>query len=246
MSQTRNVLTLAIFFCKLKKSGAGKGQAAHSANHLPRKDESAMPFVPAPDVCLAELVMQLDGQVVENTLYFEASAGLDLSLMASLGAALVTWWTDFIAPGVTEQLLLTGVNLTDLTTAISPGVFVPVVPAVPGEGTSPAEPNNVSLCVSFRTAFRGRSARGRNYVVGLQNSQVTNSHVDAGVADFFITAYQQLQGAGDFVAGLEWGVLSRFSGGDPRTTALFRPIIAVTVVDNTLDSQRRRLPGRGA
>lgn len=205
-----------------------------------------MPFVPAPDVCLAEIVMQLDGQVVENTLYFEASAGLDTGLMATLGAALVTWWTDFIAPGVSEQLLLTGINLTDLSTPTSPGVFVPVVPSVPGEGTSPAEPNNVALCVSFRTQFRGRSARGRNYVVGLQNSQVTNSHIDAGVGDFFITAYQQLQGAGDFVAGLQWGVLSRFSGGDPRTTALFRPITAVTVVDNTLDSQRRRLPGRGA
>jgi len=239
-------LTQGISFCKLKKSGAEKGQPARSANLLPRKDKNAMPFVPAPDVCLAELVMQLDGQVVENTLYFEASAGLDVGLMATLGAALVTWWTDFIAPGVSDDLLLTGVNLTDLSTATSPGVFVPVVPAVPGEGTSPAEPNNVALCVSFRTAFRGRSARGRNYVVGLQQSQVTNSHVNAGVGDFFITAYQQLQGAGDFVAGLEWGVLSRFSGGDPRTSGLFRPIIAVTVVDNTLDSQRRRLPGRGA
>lgn len=205
-----------------------------------------MPYVPAPDVALAELQMSIDGQIVENTLYFQASAGLDLALMDDLANALATWWEDFMAPGLTSSLSLTGVGVTDLTTNTSPGIFHPVVPNVPGEGGSPALPNNVALCVSFRSAFRGRSARGRNYVVGLQENQVIMSHVDTGVSDFFITAYQQLQGAGDFVPGLQWGVLSRFSGGVPRVTALFRPIIAVTVVDDTIDSQRRRLPGRGA
>lgn len=204
-----------------------------------------MPFVPAVDVCESEVICSIDGQIVETTQYWQSSAAMSGSLMATLAAALETWWTDFMAPGLSSAISLTGIAVTDLTTATSEGIFRPVVPSVPGEGDSPPLPNNVALCVSFRTQFRGRSSRGRNYVVGLQESQTTRSHVDAGVSDFFITAYQQLQGAGDFVAGLQWGVLSRRFENDWRTAGLFRPITAVTVVDDVLDSQRRRLPGRG-
>lgn len=204
-----------------------------------------MPFVPAADVAQVELVQLLDGQVIENTLYFQSSADLDIALMGDLANALLGWWEDAIAPGVSESLSLTGITVTDLSTQTSPGIFVPAVPAITGDGTSPALPNNVALCVSFRTAFRGRSARGRNYVAGLQENQTTLSHIDAGVADFFTDAYSQLIGPGAFVGGLQWGVLSRFVNGNERATGLFRPITSVTVVDNTLDSQRRRLPGRG-
>jgi hypothetical protein len=204
-----------------------------------------MPYVPAPNVAQVEIVQSLDGQIIENTLYFQASATLTFELMGELATAIVDWWTTEMAPGLSESLTLTSVVVTDLTTNTSPAILIPVVPAVPGEGTSPALPNNVTLCISFRTQFRGRSARGRNYISGLQENQVILSHFDAGVADFFTAAYQQLQGAGDFVAGLQWVVLSRFTNGDERTTALARPITAVTVVDNNVDSQRRRLPGRG-
>lgn len=204
-----------------------------------------MPFVPGPDVAQVELVMSLDGQIIENTLYFQSSADLSIELMGDLANALLGWWEDQIAPGVSESLALTQVVVTDLSTQTSPGILVPAVPAITGDGTSPALPNNVALVVSFRTAFRGRSSRGRNYVAGLQESQTTQSHIDAGVADFFADAYAQLIGPGTLVAGLQWGVFSRFTNGNPRTTGLFRPITSVTVVDNTLDSQRRRLPGRG-
>lgn len=204
-----------------------------------------MPYVPAINTLQAELVQVMDGQILENVLYFEASAGVDFTLMTDLATALQAWWTTEIAPGVSESLSLTQIVVTDLTTSTSPAILVPMSPPIPGEGTSPALPNNVALCLSFRTAFRGRSSRGRNYIAGLQENQVILSEYDAGVTDFFISAYQQLQGAGDFVEGLQWVVCSRISEGEPRTTALNRPIIAVTVVDQVVDSQRRRLPGRG-
>jgi hypothetical protein len=42
-----------------------------------------------------------------------------------------------------------------------------------------------------------------------------------------------------------WCIVSRFSGGQPRTAGEVYPVIAALVTDNVADSQRRRLPGRG-
>jgi hypothetical protein len=76
-----------------------------------------------------------------------------------------------------------------------------------------------------------------------------NTFSDATV-DAFITAYEQLLTVGSIISA-EWVIVSRFSGVDadkkpiPRAAAVITPITAVTVVDNIVDSQRRRLPGRG-
>ena len=53
------------------------------------------------------------------------------------------------------------------------------------------------------------------------------------------------------VAGYTWVVASRFSGVDaegdpiPRAAGITTPITTVLIVDNLVDSQRRRLSGRG-
>lgn len=204
-----------------------------------------MAFVPGPNVAQAELVYSLDGQVIENTLYFEASAGLDTALMGTLASNLISLWTANFAPNLSTAVSLTQVVVTDLTTDSSPAILVPLSPAESGEVDSPPLPNNVSLAISFKTAFRGRSSRGRNYVPCLCESQVVGNTVASLFASNIVAAYEEMLGAGGFVTGLEWGVFSRFSNGAPRTTGLFRPITAVTVFDLTVDSMRRRLPGRG-
>jgi hypothetical protein len=112
-------------------------------------------------------------------------------------------------------------------------------------------PNNVTLTVSFRTANRGRSFRGRNYVVGLGETQVAGNTVAPSVITAFDGIYSQLL-ASPVAAIATWVVVSRFSGVDPvtkepipRVTGIATPITSVTVVDNVVDSQRRRLPKRG-
>jgi len=204
-----------------------------------------MDFVPVPDSVLVEIVMELDGQIVENTLWFQASASFDTGDMGTLGLAVLSWWETEIAPGVADDLTVSGLNITDMRTQTGPGLFL--LPSAPlaGEGTSPPLPNSNALCISFRTAARGRSARGRNYICGLQESQVTKSRVDAGVPDFFQDAYAAMIGAGTLSPGWQWCVVSRISGGEARATALVRPVTAAVVVDSVIDSQRRRLPGRG-
>lgn len=204
-----------------------------------------MPFVPAANTLEARLRFVLDGQIAENVIYFQGSAGVTPALATTLGGALVTWWNTRFKADSGNLMALLEVYMTDLSFATS--FTVSYVTGLPSTGTSasPTLPNNVAMCVTFRTGNRGRSGRGRNYVMGLTETDVTGNTISAGRASNAAAAYTALIGAGTFVAGLQWVVVSRFTGGAPRGAALVQPITTALLVNNVVDSQRRRLPGRG-
>jgi hypothetical protein len=210
-----------------------------------------MPFVPVANTVLAELRMTADNQFVENTLYFEYLTLPTLTEMQTLGQALIDWWDANIAPLVWIGVELREVVVTALNSGT--GLQATVVPAVTqlGELNVSALPMNVSLTISFRTGLRGRSFRGRNYIVGLVEGQTTSANeVVSATSAAFVDAYNLLLDFGQDI-GASWVVVSRFSGVDsngdpiPRAAGVTTPITSVLVVDNIVDSQRRRLPGRG-
>jgi hypothetical protein len=217
----------------------------------PRNWNNAMPFVPVANTVLAELRMTADNQFVENTLYFEYLTLPTLTEMQTLGQALIDWWDANIAPLVWIGVELREVVVTALNSGT--GLQATVVPAVTqlGELNVSALPMNVSLTISFRTGLRGRSFRGRNYIVGLVEGQTTSANeVVSATSAAFVDAYNLLLDFGQDI-GASWVVVSRFSGVDsngdpiPRAAGVTTPITSVLVVDNIVDSQRRRLPGRG-
>lgn len=203
-----------------------------------------MAFIPVHHVLQVDVVYLWDDQKVENTLYFLGEPPILASDMTSFAGLIYNWWTTHMKPlqANTVQLVEIGVRL--LTTAISPAItYVPISPSF-GTAGGASLPNNASLCVSFRTDLRGRSYRGRNYFIGLTEAQVTNNEVGTSVADDIQDAYAALLTVA-FDAGYSWVVVSRYSMNAPRVTGVATPITAVVIVDNTVDSQRRRLPGRG-
>lgn len=204
-----------------------------------------MPFVPAPNVAQAELRFTLGTQKAENVLYFEASAGISTTLMGNLAAALDAWWKANLKASASSSVVLTEVYVTDLTTDTSPTLSRLVLAPATGTDVGTVLPNNVAYCVQFKTGHRGRSGRGRNYIMGLTTGTVTGNTLSGPAQTVFLNAYSLLIGAGTFVAGFQWGVLSRIHNGADRAAGLFQPITSVNVFDATVDSQRRRLPGRG-
>lgn len=210
-----------------------------------------MPFVPVANTVEVEIRMELDNQQVENTLYFSSGSPPEPGSMTTLGNDVLDWWVDNIKPLCTNALTLREIVVTDLTTNIGPQVTVPAVPFTTGSLIGDYLPANVSLAISFRTNNRGRSFRGRNYVVGLNESQVTGNEVQPVPVGAYQDAYGLLLNA-PFQPTWQWSVVSRYSGVNPttgapipRTEGVSTPITAVTVVDPVVDSQRRRLPGRG-
>lgn len=204
-----------------------------------------MAFVPVPNTLMAELRFLYGTVKAENTLYFTGSAGVTPALASSLAAQLAAWWnTNFKTPSPTI-MNLSEVYITDLTTQTS--FTVSYTTGLPSAGLSAVDPLpfNCAHCVSFRTAQRGRSGRGRNYVMGLTDSEANASVIQTTRLNLDVAAYQALIGAGTFVAGLQFCVVSRYTNGAPRTVGLAIPITSVLSVDTIIDSQRRRLPGRG-
>ena len=210
-----------------------------------------MPFVPALNTVLVEIRMLWDGQRVENTLYFSSGSPPEPGAMATLGNNIIAWWQENIAPLTSTGVILREVVVTDLTSDIGPQVTQVPSGVLAGLVSDESLPNSTTLAVSFRTANRGRSFRGRNYFVGLTDGQVNGNNVLSTLADDLVTAYDLLN-ATPFQPTWVWSVVSRYSGVDPvtgdplpREDAVVTPILTVLVTDLVVDTQRRRLPGRG-
>lgn len=204
-----------------------------------------MVFVPGPNIAQAEIRMVQDSQQIENVLYFDMGGVATPSDYEQLAFDLWQWWAADRAPLTAPQVSLVEVYVTDLTSDTAPvysytGTSGPIT----GTAASAVLPANVTICVSFRTAGRGRSARGRNYVPGLTEADVVNNTLDAGTAGSILEAYQELLPEGAITTGT-WVVFSREEDGAPRTIGLAQPVTSVVITDRTVDSQRRRLPGRG-
>jgi len=212
-----------------------------------------MPFVPVSNTAMVEIRFLLDDQHIENTLYFERADAVTSENLTSLNNAVLAWWIDNMSTLQPTALQLSEIVCTDLTSDSGPQVTLAPPVAQFGSVDSPVLPNNVSLAISFRTGLRGRSFRGRNYIPALWEGGVIGNTVGTTIVDAFATAYTELitdTGVAD--AGYTWAVVSRFSGVDgdgkpiPRETGLSTPVASVVIVDATVDSMRRRLPGRGA
>ena len=214
---------------------------------------NAMPFVPVPNTVEVEVIYEMDNQIVENTLYYERTTSVDLESINDLLTAINTTIQASLLPFLGNTIKLIRLVGTLLDAADSLAAVLAVSPPVAGGAAGEAAPNNVSITMSLRTANRGRSFRGRNYIPGIPRDLIDENEVGSGSVAAYEDAYSALMDAGaDF--GFQQVVVSRYSGftivdgkkkPTPRTTGITTPVTSAFVVDSTVDSQRRRLPGRG-
>jgi len=195
--------------------------------------------------------MNLDSQKIENTLYWKKASAWSIGDLVGLGNSLLLWWTTYYDVFVSSSVTLSEIYLTDLTSSTSIVQSVPApTPHPAGSRSAAALPNNVALTISFRSGQRGRSFRGRNYISGFSEDAVVLNTVDSAVIADIETAYNALFDVASDNSCF-WVIASRFSGVDgdgvpiPRVAGLTTDITSVLVVDPIVDSQRRRLPGRG-
>lgn len=203
-----------------------------------------MTFIGALNTAKAVLEQLFGTQTLANILYFHRVAGWDETSMEDLGDALVTWWNATLQDMANSALSLTGVTVTDIETSTGPTVTVPVSPASAGGGEGPATPTNAAAVVTFRTAGRGRSSRGRNYVGGMDMDNIASvTDITSGLAAGLIAAYEDLSDV-ETALTCTHVVVSYYFDKAPRATGLIQPVTAYTC-DTAIDSQRRRLRLRG-
>lgn len=204
-----------------------------------------MPFIPGNNVAEVELVFSTPGGTAENTLYFSNNTEeWDETNLVALAQTVSAWWAAHYQLHQSNSVALREIKATSLETQFSPGIVYTFGMPDAGSLTSPILPGNVTCAVTFRTLLRGRSFRGRNYWVGLTEEQVAGDQLVSGMAAQLAYDYETLI-AEATADGFTWGVFSRYQGGVARVTGEFTPITA-TSCDGIIDSQRRRLLGRGA
>lgn len=202
------------------------------------------PYVPA-EAVQVELTMLFDGQRIQNVWHYAMDSPKPPAEMDELGDAIITSWNSIIKPQMPTTLSLIEVKVVDLTTQISPTVYITTGLPIVGTNVSPALPNNNSLVITKRTALRGRSYRGRIYFSGLVEGQVTNNAVSAAYQTGFINFCNAVRVITTTNYTWEMAIVSKRQEGQWLTQAIVTAVTGFTT-DGQVDSQRRRLPGRGS
>jgi len=205
-----------------------------------------MPFIPVANTAMIEAVYEgPEGQIAENTMYFTGGA-MDLTGLGALVDDINAAIQDHILPLMHSAVKLVRVVGTLLD--VLDGLQVISTTGLPASGgeTGGMLPSNVSFAVSFRTPNRGRSARGRNFLYGIPSAaQDTTDSLNSSYVTAVVAAWDATLNA---AADDGWGpvVVSRFTGGSPRSAGVTFPITSVVATDNGIDTMRRRLAGHGS
>jgi len=203
-----------------------------------------MPRPLSPGVLEVELFFTFDGQQVENVFHWFSGIPWTETMANGLVDWVIEWWTTNLQSQVPTTVVLQSARGTDLSSLT--GLQVIRTTGLPAAGTAAtaALPNNSTVAVKWSTALRGRSYRGRTFHIGLPEAGVTGNALVSAYQAALLNAYQNLTDDPGIVELTQMCVLSEVSGGAPRAEGICTTITAASI-EPIVDSQRRRLPGRG-
>ncbi len=203
-----------------------------------------MAFVAVPQGVQVEVRWTLLDQKCENRFFVNAKAPVTQEIVIAVADAVTAWVGTNYGHIVSSLVTFTEVVATDWSV---PGGFQTAVP-IAGAGILSENilPNEMSFCVSLRTGFRGRSARGRWFMPPpVAEQQLDSNHVTTAYITLAVGTMQAL--IDDlFDAGWRMAVASFVTDKVPNTPPVLHDYTVAIAVDNVLDSQRRRKPGNGS
>ena len=189
------------------------------------------------------------GAECENVFYLRDSTDAMFANPDATCAAISTQVDSNLQPVSFAAQVFVGVGFEDVRTFPFGGLVrgrAPL-PGALGAGTGTI-PSSACIAVRKSTATLGRAGRGRWYWPLTDLSELTSSgdQVTGTRAGAIVTTLQAFQGSVESaVAGSEFGIVSYVSGGVQRGAGLFSRVTFWNVSDLNVDSQRRRLVGRG-
>lgn len=207
-----------------------------------------MPFQPVSNVVNVFVEYRMpSGALVGNSYnILDEQAGVVSPRVDDLATLFQTWASTSPATASrSNEVTVVRVNARDLTTENGQVSDLVVSPPVAGAVVSPAMPAQVTLSVKLGTGLAGRSARGRLYHVGLAEAQVGGDLVTGGAPAAILLAYTTLRTT-LIAADFQWVVVQRQSNGVFLSEGVARVITQISLVDQRVDTQRRRLVGNGS
>lgn len=203
--------------------------------------ECKLAFIPTVNAIKISIIGSLAGQQVVLDLTIGTPTSPSVSDLQDAADAVDTWLQTDLLPELTTAYSVNEIKAYDLSSSSAPVYSKPVT--INGAVSAPSVTNGTALVASLRTAGRGRSARGRNYVPGLPNNIGTTTATTSGKAAGIGAAYSNIP---TYLGplGMDLVVDSLYTGGAARSSGFKQPVTSV-IINLDYDSQRRRLAGRG-
>jgi hypothetical protein len=195
-----------------------------------------VPFVPILNATQINVIGSLMGQQYENVWAVQTADPPLVADLLTVASIFETAYAAILNP-LSQELVINEIDCRYLGSAAGPVTQLFISPGMTGGATSESVPGNVALCVKLSSALPGRQFRGRKYFGGFTEAQISYNQVDPVVANDITAA----------IAGL---ITALTTNGTPlsivsKTHGTLVPVIGAGIVDLYVDSQRRRLPGRG-
>lgn len=202
-----------------------------------------MAFIPLPNTAQVAMRFLQDNQELANVYHVTYGGSADATLLEEIGERFISWWDAAMQPFVSATVSLREVAVVDQSVANGVGVLVTTGLPLNGGNVNGAMPNSTTVAVKWPTGRTGRSFRGRTYHIGLTENQVLNNNLDPAAASSLRIAYQTLLEENKS-ALTPLVVASRYTNNAPRTEGITTEARNPSI-NPVIDSQRRRLPGRG-
>ena len=204
-----------------------------------------MPFVPTPNVVQVDLLYQQQLELTQNTLYFKFDAGVTQPDCDALGDLIISVWSAEVRPNVSQSFILRALQFTDQTSLTGLGYTYAVGLPLAGARIGDCYANNCAVSMKFDTALRGKSYQGRIYMAGFLENDVSDNRVASSWLTAMTSAFTTIRVNAFGDAGAKQVVVSRRHNNAWRSQGVATEVNSTVFVDPTIDSQRRRLPGRG-
>lgn len=162
------------------------------------------------------------------------------------GNKAAAFWELDLLPLLSNTLFINEIRTRVMAPNVALQSILPVV--LQGGDVNEPVPNNVALCVTLSTGFAGRAARGRMYLGGIPGQRVVINEITTAYAELVNDAFQAgliSRYANTGTTDMDVVIYSQFEDNQLRDQARLTVVTEAAVRDRTVDSQRRRLPGRG-
>ena len=123
-----------------------------------------------------KVVGHIEEQVTNNILHF-VNVGADSDVELHLILALILCFQEVLLPGLSAEYTLNEVHWKEVFPVLGVETITPISGVVVGGVAGDALPSYCSAVVSERTAFGGRSGRGRMYIAGIPESATDGSKI---------------------------------------------------------------------
>lgn len=198
-----------------------------------------MPFQTVPRGIKIELNALQNLIPVVNIHYVQMATAVAEGDLEDVAAATAVWYDEDGRNLHHTSYVLQNITCTDVSVESGAQFILTTIANPGGTVAGAATAANAAAVISWRTANTGRSFRGRTFIGGLANANlVTAQTLDSTMVTALGAAAASLIDTLEAI-GATLVVVSRFTAGVLRVTALATEIISI-IVDNKVDSQRRR------